>query len=177
MPQALWDRMSTISVAESDPSFQGREVAWQVAYRYAADHFPFGAGFYGPQLAPVFHTYFPLEQPHAAHSIFFQVLGEHGFIGIGIYLLLLVTALLKCSRVNRAAHDQPQLGWASELASMIQISLFVFCVAGAGLSMAYYDVFVICVSLLVPLGEIARMSPLPPLLPITAPSEPEGALL
>ncbi len=72
MPQALWDRMSTISVAESDPSFHGREVAWQVALFYAADHFPFGAGFYGPQLAPVFHTYFPLEQPHAAHSIFFS---------------------------------------------------------------------------------------------------------
>ncbi len=59
---------------------------------------------------------------------------------------------------------------------MIQISLFVFCVAGAGLSMAYYDVFVICVSLLVPLGEIAKMIPLAPRLPIAAPSAPEAAL-
>jgi putative inorganic carbon (HCO3(-)) transporter len=156
MPQALWDRMSTISVAESDPSFHGREVAWQVAYRYAVDHFPFGAGFYGPQLSSVYHAYFPNEEPHAAHSIFFQVLGENGFIGLTIYLFILVAAFVKCSDVISAARNRPELEWASELAAMVRMSLFVFCIAGAGLSMAYYDVFVICVSLLVPLGEIVR---------------------
>jgi probable O-glycosylation ligase (exosortase A-associated) len=159
MPQALWDRMATISVAKSDPSFHGREVAWQVAYRYAVDHFPFGAGFYGPQLSGVFHAYFPQEESHAAHSIFFQVLGEHGFIGLAIYLLIIVGAFLKCSSIVRAARTKARLEWAADLASMIQISLFVFCVAGAGLSMAYYDVFVICVGLLVAVGEIVRPAP------------------
>jgi probable O-glycosylation ligase (exosortase A-associated) len=154
MPPAFWDRISTIFAANNDVSFQSREIAWQVAWYYAADHFPFGAGFYGPQLASVYHIYFPAEAPYAAHSIYFQVLGEHGFIGLAIYLLLLAGAFFKCSRIVKQSRDQPQYKWASDLASMIQMSLFVFCVAGAALSMAYYDVAVICLGLLVPLGEI-----------------------
>ncbi|HEX3665476.1 MAG TPA: putative O-glycosylation ligase, exosortase A system-associated, partial [Rhizomicrobium sp.] len=154
MPQALWDRLGTIQSAQTDPSFHGREVAWQVAYSYAVDHFPFGAGFYGPQLAPLFHTYFPKEEPHAAHSIYFQVLGEHGFIGLALYLFLLVGALIRCSTIVKATRHRPEMEWATDLARMIQMSLFAFCVAGAGLSMAYYDVFIICIGLLVSLSGI-----------------------
>ena len=159
MPQSFWDRMDTIQTAGDDPSFQGREVAWQVAYDYARDHFPFGAGFYGPQLDAVFHYYFPKAESHAAHSIFFQVLGEHGFIGLAIYVAILVGALLKCSRIIGLCRDRPDLEWARDLATMLQMSLFVFCVAGAALSLAYYDVFVICVSLLVPLSVLCTRQP------------------
>ncbi len=156
MPQSFWDRMSTVSSANTDASFVGREFAWQVAWRYAVDHFPFGAGFYGPQLAAVFHAYFPQEAPHAAHSIYFQVLGENGFIGVAIYLLLIVGAFVKCSSIVKQSRGHVDMEWVSDLASMIQMSLFVFCVAGAALSMAYYDVFVICLGLLIPLGEIGQ---------------------
>jgi putative inorganic carbon (HCO3(-)) transporter len=171
MPQSFWDRMSTVSSADSDSSFQGREFAWQVAFRYAKDHFPFGAGFYGPQLGSVFQTYFPEQSPRAAHSIYFEVLGDQGFIGLSIYLLLLIGAFVKCSRIINQARHQPQLEWASDLARAIQMSLFVFCIAGAALSMAYYDGLVICLGLLVCLGEIARSPPSEGRSPITtAPS-------
>ena len=62
MPETFWNRMNTIQSTQGDASFHGRMVAWQVAYEYANDHFPFGAGFYGPQLAPLFHSYFPTEE-------------------------------------------------------------------------------------------------------------------
>jgi hypothetical protein len=39
---------------------------------------------------------------------------------------------------------------------MFQISLVAFCVGGAALSMAYYDVFFVVVALLLPLEEIVR---------------------
>jgi len=161
MPQSFWDRMSTIGSAESDTSFHGRDVAWQVSWDYARDHFPFGAGFYGPQLERVFHAYFPTEDARAAHSIFFQVLGEHGFIGLAIYVAILAGALLKCFRIVALCRDRPDLAWARDLAVMIQMSLFMFCVAGAALSMAYYDIFVICVSLLVPLSVLCAERALP----------------
>lgn len=155
MPQAFWDRVDTIQVAQNDPSFHGRWVAWQVAYRYANDHFPLGAGFYGPQLAGIFHTYFPDESPHAAHSIYFQVLGEHGYIGLLIYMLMIAGAFWTSSQIVSRTRGKDELAWARNLALMIQMSLLAFCVGGAGLSMAYYDLFILCVALLVPLLGLA----------------------
>jgi probable O-glycosylation ligase (exosortase A-associated) len=158
MPDAFWDRINSIQTAGDDPSFHGRWVAWQVALGYANDHFPLGAGFYGPQLPAIFHSYFPHEQAHAAHSIYFQVLGEHGYVGLAIYLLVLVGAFWTCSRIVRRARGRDELAWAASLAVMIQTTLVVFCVGGAALSMAYYDVFILCIGLLVPLAGLAGRS-------------------
>ena len=109
MPQTFFDRLGTIQNVSTDGSFQGRVTAWHVAFRYAADHFPFGAGFYGPQLSGVFNSYFPNEDAHAAHSIYFQVLGEHGFIGLAIYLGIVVLSLsisAKLAKQQRGASPQ-----------------------------------------------------------------------
>ena len=156
MPQSFWDRINTIQTAGEDASFHGRQVAWQVAWHYANDHFPFGAGFYGTQLPSLFHTYYPLEDPHAAHSIYFQVLGEHGYVGLAIYLLMLAGVFIATAGIIRRARPQPSLAWAAELARMIQMSLVAFCVGGAALSMAYYDVFVLCVGITVPLAMLVQ---------------------
>lgn len=159
MPAQYFARMNTMNSVESvqsDGSMHGRIVAWKVAIYSARDRFPFGAGFYGPQLAPLFHHYFPNERNHAAHSIYFQVLGEHGFIGLGIYLSLLAAAFTKLWQILRAARKQPDKRWIVELAVGLQASLIVFCVSGAALSLAYYDLFVIDVCLLLPVWQMAR---------------------
>jgi putative inorganic carbon (HCO3(-)) transporter len=158
MPSGFFDRMHSIGKAQDDSSFTGRVFAWRVAVNYAADHFPFGAGFYGPQLAGVFHAYFPNEFIHAAHSIYFQVLGEHGFIGDAIYLKLIGAGFLKCSQIIRRARKIPHLAWARDLGIALQASLLVFCVSGAALSMAYYDLFIIELAMLLPLEEIVKAS-------------------
>lgn len=154
MPQDFYDRLDTMNSLSTDESFQGRVQAWQVAIFCAFDHIPLGVGFGSAQTAAVFKTYFPDSQPHAAHSIYFQVLGDLGFIGLGIYLSLIAGAFLKTFAINREAKRKPEFRWIQDLVSMIQVSLFVFCVAGAGLSMAYYDLFVILICLLIPLSQI-----------------------
>ena len=156
MPEQYIERLHTISNYSQDASVQGRLAAWRVAYLSAVDHFPFGAGFYGPQLPQVFNYYFPKEVAHAAHSIYFQVLGENGFIGLGLYLAMIITSFIMSWRIIRAARGTSRLFWVRDMAAMIQMSQFVFCFAGAALSMAYYDVFVLNMCLLLPLDEIVR---------------------
>lgn len=154
MPQAFFDRVNTIQDAGTDASFQGRVTAWHVAFRYATDHFPFGAGFYGPQLKGIFNAYYPGEDAHAAHSIYFQVLGEHGFIGLVIYLAIVTVSLVVCARI---AKKRPGLGPQDQkIGTMIQLSLVAFFVGGAALSMAYYDLFVVLICLLPQLQEQMR---------------------
>jgi probable O-glycosylation ligase (exosortase A-associated) len=174
MPDKYFERMQTMNSVESvqsDESVHGRLVAWQVAYYAAKDRFPFGAGFYGPQLAGFYHAYFPTERNHAAHSIYFQVLGEHGFIGLAIYLMLIAASLVKASRIIRMARRIADKRWIAELGVALQASLVVFCVSGAALSLAYYDLFVIVVCLLLPLWQMVRPAMLRPSfrpVPITA---------
>jgi hypothetical protein len=69
----------------------------------------------------------------------------------------------KCSRVIKQTRHRPEFAWAGDLAQMIQMSMLVFCVVGAALSMAYYDLFVILVALTIVVTKICavpRASPM-----------------
>jgi len=156
MPQSFHDRVDTIGSANSDASVQGRWMAWQVATRYAWDHFPFGAGFYAPQLRSIFNYYFPGESIHAAHSIYFQVLGEHGFIGLTLYLGLLIVAALCFRRLARLKLQNTDADWIHRLSQLCFSGIVAFGVGGAALSMAYYDLFIIIICLIPPLTLIAE---------------------
>jgi probable O-glycosylation ligase (exosortase A-associated) len=161
MPQQYFGRMDTIQTANSDASFHGRVVAWNVAWRYATEHFPIGAGLSGCELPQVFNHYFPDEPTHSAHSIYFQVLGDNGFIGLGLYLAILATLYIYSAQIRRATRGVEEYSWAFELTGMIQLSLFVFCVGGAVLSLAYYDMLFINIGLLSALrGIVARTRPM-----------------
>jgi probable O-glycosylation ligase (exosortase A-associated) len=165
MPQNFLHRASTISEStdlsaanksDIDASFEGRLDAWRVAVDYASDHFPFGAGFSNLQLGKLYNSYSPGHAPHAAHSIYFEVLGDHGFVGLAMYLIIIAAAFLKCSRIMSLTKNEPERQWAYDLGIAIQGSLFVFCIAGAALSLAYYDLFVIDLAVLLPLWVIVR---------------------
>jgi probable O-glycosylation ligase (exosortase A-associated) len=121
MPQQWTSRMDTISEYQADRSAMGRLNAWQMAYTLAKDR-PFGGGFamYEPL---TFAMYAPdPNDVHAAHSIYFAVLGEHGFIGLFIYLLLWLVTWRQAAWIVRHCRGRPELEWAGSLAAMIQAS-------------------------------------------------------
>jgi probable O-glycosylation ligase (exosortase A-associated) len=139
MPPEWSSRMESINEYHIDASAQGRINAWGMAWNLARDRF-FGGGFEIYQ-GPVFAMYAPDPADlHAAHSIYFQVLGEHGFVGLGLYLLVGVLAWRSASWIIRHAGALDELRWAAGLAAMIQTSLAGFAVGGAFLSLAYFDV-------------------------------------
>jgi putative inorganic carbon (hco3(-)) transporter len=156
MPDSFWERMNTINSYQTDTSFEARVDAWMVAWKYAVAHFPFGAGFYALQEAKIYLQYSPTGIPHAAHSIYFQVLGENGFVGLALYLLMIVAALIDCRTVLKRTRNAPELRWANDLARMLQLSLAAFCVGGAALSLAYYDMFVLLIWLSVALKAYTK---------------------
>ncbi|CAK0774654.1 putative O-glycosylation ligase, exosortase A system-associated [Azospirillaceae bacterium] len=158
MPDSFWERMNSVhdAAAGKDESFQGRVNAWYVAVYYAIDHFPIGAGFYGPQLPGIFNYYLPGQEPHAAHSIYFQVLGEHGFPALFVYLVMLAAAIFNFQYVMREAKGWVGWEWIVNLANMCRVSLLSFYLGASALSMAYYDVMMTLLTLSVILRKMTE---------------------
>lgn len=138
MPPEWFERMDTIKTYDEDASALGRINAWWTAYNLANARF-FGGGFetWG---AEVFGRFAPdPTNVRDVHSIFFEVLGEHGWLGLGIFLTMIALTWLKCGSVIRTAKRQPDGLWARDLAAMIQVSLVAYAAAGAFLGLAYFD--------------------------------------
>jgi probable O-glycosylation ligase (exosortase A-associated) len=76
---------------------------------------------------------------HAAHSIYFQVLGEHGFIGLALFFTIFTLAWRTGSRVIKSAKSDLTLAWAGNLAGMCQVALVGYALGGAFLSLTYFD--------------------------------------
>jgi probable O-glycosylation ligase (exosortase A-associated) len=139
MPSQWHERMDTIQEYKEDASAMGRVNAWHMATNLALDR-PLGGGFEIYD-AGVFNLYAPVpEDIHAAHSVYFQVLGEHGFGGLLLYLALGVLTWRTGNWVIKKTKPDPELRWAADMATMLQVSLLGFLVGGAFLSLAYFDV-------------------------------------
>jgi putative inorganic carbon (HCO3(-)) transporter len=138
MPASWHSRMDSISDYKEDASAQGRLNAWQMAWNLASDRF-FGGGFeiYNK---PTFLAYAPVPNDvHAAHSIYFQVLGEHGFVGLMLFVLIWFFTWRWAGWLRTHAKYDAYTNWASVLGAMVQASLIGYLVGGAFLSLAYFD--------------------------------------
>lgn len=138
MPEAWWDRMRTIKTYQEDDSASQRINAWVMAWNIAKDNF-FGAGFMVSK-PDVCALYSPIPTDcRAAHSIYFMVLGEHGFVGLFLFLTLWFYVWRSAGHLRLQGQRLPQTMWLSQLGAMCQVSLAGYAVGGAFLSLSYYD--------------------------------------
>jgi probable O-glycosylation ligase (exosortase A-associated) len=138
MPQEWWERMYSIRDYAEDESAIGRLNGWLVAIEVAKHNF-FGGGMsYQHQ---VFFDMYGVYNTNviAAHSIYFQILGNHGFIGLFIYLGIWISTYRYAGKLRRLATPGTPTQWVGQLGAMVQASLVGFAVGGAFLSMPYFD--------------------------------------
>jgi probable O-glycosylation ligase (exosortase A-associated) len=138
MPDSYWDRMNTIKTYDEDASSQGRINSWWAAFNIANDRFT-GGGF-RTNIAWIYQRYAPNPQMlYAEHSIYFQMLGEFGWIGLTLFLGLGALTWSNARKMIALGNASSNQLWASNLGSMIQVSMMGFAVSGAFLSMALFD--------------------------------------
>ncbi|MEY4412994.1 MAG: hypothetical protein RIQ53_287 [Pseudomonadota bacterium] len=147
MPDSWSERMSTISNHQEDASATQRFYAWISMWNVAVDRPLVGAGFRADNLA-LYAVYGPTDPkyevafgtPWVAHSIYFQALGEHGFVGLGLFLLIWAWVWRAAGRTAREASTVPELAdWVPVLMRMCQVSTIGFLVGGAFLSLMNLD--------------------------------------
>jgi probable O-glycosylation ligase (exosortase A-associated) len=140
LPDTWYQRMWSIENYEHDASAQGRLNAWGMAFNLAS-HRLTGGGF-ECFLGPTFWRYAPdPENVHDSHSIFFQVLGHHGFIGLALFLLIVGCTWFSARSVLKATKNDRSMLWLRDLMAMVQVSLIAYLSAGAFLGLAYFDYF------------------------------------
>ena len=77
------------------------------------------------------------------------MLGEHGWIGLALFIMILVSSWRIGLWIIRASEGSVRLGWLSDLARMIQVSLAAFGVGGAFLGLSYFDLYWNLIAILV----------------------------
>ncbi|MDY0747249.1 putative O-glycosylation ligase, exosortase A system-associated [Paucibacter sp. R3-3] len=138
MPAEWWERMNTIKTYDQDASALGRINAWWMAFNLAKSHL-FGGGFM-VWTGVIFAVYAPdPTDVHAAHSIYFMVLGEQGFVGLFLFLALFMLAYGSANHLRGQGRRQPETQWLSDLGGMLQVSFVGYAVGGAFLSLSYWD--------------------------------------
>lgn len=141
MPEKWFERIESVQEYEQDMSAMGRINAWRFAYNLASDR-PLIGGGYGAFHPGLFQRYAPIpDDYHDSHSIYFEALGEHGFLGLGLFLVLGYMALRYANKIRKATEGNADLHWAYDLASMIQVSIVGYAVGGAFLGLAYFDLY------------------------------------
>lgn len=138
MPQSWHDRMDTIENYQEDQSAMGRINAWTYAINVANDRFT-GAGLQSWSYA-TFVIYAPNPNDvHAAHSIYFSALADHGWPGLVMFLIIFFLGWRYLGWVIRNTTKRPELSEQNLLARMLQVSLIAYASGGAFLSLTYFD--------------------------------------
>ena len=153
MPQQWYDRMATIETYEQDSSAMSRISSWWTAFNIAKNRIT-GGGF-DTFHERVFDLYAPRDYTRTsdAHSIYFEVMGEHGFIGFFLFILLLWFTWNTGNRIRRQARVGTETKWAADMASMVQVSMMGYAVAGIFLGLAYFDLYYTLIAIMM-IGSI-----------------------
>ncbi len=166
-PHEWFERIHSIRDANEDSSFMGRVYAWKVSTAIAFQNPIFGGGFHSVQNQHVWYafkekidflSFIPTPAPEliarAAHSIYFEVLGDMGFAGLFLFLAIGANMWRNAQTVKRLAADSASLVWARDLADMLRVSLMVYAISGAAVSMAYFELFYVYAAILAALKRI-----------------------
>lgn len=162
-PSSWTERMGTIKEANQDGSFMGRVEAWQVSSAIALQNPILGGGFHAVQSQPVWDRFRgnpgllgfvgvpdnPSPYFRAAHSIYFQVMGDLGMTGFLIFLAILINTLLNAWQTRKIIRESnvKHLDWAVGLANSISAATIGYLVGGGGVSLAYAEVIYLIVML------------------------------
>ena len=153
LPQSFLNRMSTIENYQADQSAGTRLGVWKWTWDYVKDH-PLGGGFevylanevaYNTVNREVSGANVMIEREkvvekgRAFHSSYFEMLGEQGYPGFLIWLLIQVSGLWQMELIRRRWKDRkgPDEAWAAPLAVALQQAHVIYMVGSLFVGIAF----------------------------------------
>lgn len=180
LPGSFTDRMSTIKTYEADGSASTRLAVWGWTLNYVADH-PMGGGF-GVYVLNRLNIQLVrrdgqdssrevvTDAARAFHNSYFEVLGEQGWPGLGLYLWLhgslLVKMIVLRRRYRRKTAPEGDR-WIGDLATALRNCHLVYLAASmfVGLGFLSFMYMILAVEIGLATWVKRRSAPVAPVLP------------
>ena len=152
LPSTFTERMGTIKTYQADSSASTRIEVWKWTIAYAKDH-PFGGGFEAYRQNTIRYDTVKVEgdannatldktlqvdSGRAYHSAYFEMLGEQGYPGLAIWLLIHIGGLFRMEVLRRRyARAEGDEAWIAPLAAALQNAHFVYLLGAAFIAIAF----------------------------------------
>lgn len=160
-PPAWMDRMGQFMHGNLDATANQRLVSWGTAWNFSHDYPVTGGSFDALPDLYIYQRYQPRPLPDGLlvsgpHSIYFQLLADQGFIGLGLFLFLVGSCFLTLLRIRRAARRMPVVNWLVDYTLMVEIAILGFMTSGAFLGFVYLDLIYQMIGMTVVLKMLLR---------------------
>jgi len=171
LPSSFSNRMNTIEGYQSDSSASTRLAVWAWTWDYVQHH-PLGGGFEAYRQnriainlsekqdiggADMISASVQTDKGRAYHSAYFEMLGEQGFPGFFLWLLLHATGLIAMERLRRrymgAGGDD---AWIEPLATALQHGQIIYLVGALFVGIAFQPFIFMLIGVQIALTEYAR---------------------
>jgi probable O-glycosylation ligase (exosortase A-associated) len=152
LPDSFTGRMSTIQGYQSDSSAKVRLAVWGWTWNYAQEN-PLGGGFgayrgnkievltvstQGEAGVQTVTARTEIDQGRAYHSAYFEMLGEQGFPGLALFLLIHIGGLVRMEVIRRRYRQaEGDKAWIAPLATALQHFQIIYLVGASFVAIAY----------------------------------------
>lgn len=166
LPSTFTDRADTIKNYKQDESASTRLAVWAWTWEYVKEH-PMGGGFDvyrqnrirydiaqkdnpaepAPVDAPAVKEI--VDEGRAFHSSYFEMLGEQGFPGLIIWLIIHIGGVWRMEVIARLYRKRarPDEAWVAPLATALQNSQIIYLVGSLFVGIAFQAFFYMLVAL------------------------------
>ena len=191
LPDSFTKRMNTIENHAADESASTRLAVWAWTLDYAQDH-PFGGGFdayrsnklrietqksegteSNNQSVEVTETF---DAGRAYHSSYFEMLGEQGWPGLGLWLWIQAMGLWQMERIRSRWKERTAPGeqWQAPLANALQQAQLVYLAGSLFVGIAYQPFVFMLIGLQCGLWSYLRRIDSPRIMPVRRPEAKLG---
>jgi probable O-glycosylation ligase (exosortase A-associated) len=130
LPDQWFARMETIGAYQDDGSARGRLAVWQQGLGYALNSPFLGAGFEGWVVGRTGNDW---------HSAYVEIMAEHGLLAFLLWISLVLGTLVRLTQLAWRHRGSAESAWIRHHSSALRASLVAYCVGGAFVGIAYWD--------------------------------------
>jgi putative inorganic carbon (HCO3(-)) transporter len=139
-PTAWFSRMETTDTYETDRSSNARVLVWKWTLDFAMDH-PLGGGFVSHYVDHITLPDGSTRSGVAFHNAYIEVLGEHGWVGLALFVGTLAFAVRNLWRVRTEAAQFAGLSWCHDLSGALLTSVLVLAGCSMFIGIAFQPMF------------------------------------
>lgn len=168
LPSSFTERMSTIETYSQDTSASTRLAVWSWTLDFVNEH-PLGGGFDVYRLnnleiqlheqtesngVMTTETKTVTDRARAFHSSYFEVLGEHGYPGLVIYLTIIIVALAQLRSLFKRFRDGDDV-WIANMSRAIAFSMITYMTGALFVGIAFQSTFYYFIAFTAALTQVA----------------------